>query len=180
MVGLAAIAELFGGNAGTEELQAFYPIRPNCLADIPKTRFRPRVTIFYCSWCDLASVRKTLSARRWHAAFFEDGHLDIEKVLRTNPTRSMPFFEFYLYLVDHCDSTFRVNHPREMYAIWKTKCKNMVLVIGSGKYITRPIIIDDGQSIEGEDCRVTSAVSDKKVVHWMLFPHQIGMYGLIF
>ena len=25
---------------------------------------------------------KTLSARRWHAAFSEDGHLDIEKVLR--------------------------------------------------------------------------------------------------
>ena len=47
MVGWAAIAEIFGRNAGTEELEAFYPIRPECIADIPKTRFRPRVCIFY-------------------------------------------------------------------------------------------------------------------------------------
>ncbi|KAG8489674.1 hypothetical protein CXB51_017639 [Gossypium anomalum] len=210
MVGLAAIAELFGGNAGTEELEAFYPIRPDCLADIPKTRFRPR-------------VGKTLSARRWHAAFSEDGHLDIEKVLRRiqrggiHPSIKGFVWEFllgcfdpnstfddrnqlreqrsflhsqclascfppliindilFLRMVDHCDSTFRANHPRERYAMWKTECQNMVPVIGSGKYITRPIITDDGQPIEGEDCHVTSAVSDKKVAHWMLFLHQIGL-----
>lgn len=42
------------------------------------------------NWCmDFRSLNvlssqagKTLSARRWHAAFSEDGHLDIAKVLR--------------------------------------------------------------------------------------------------
>ncbi|KHF99467.1 TBC1 domain family member 15 [Gossypium arboreum] len=172
MVGLAAIAELFGGNAGTEELEAFYPIRPDCLADIPKTRFRPR-------------VGKTLSARRWHAAFSEDGHLDIEKVLRRiqrggiHPSIKGFVWEFLLGCFDP-NSTFDDRNQlreqrRERYAMWKTECQNMVPVIGSGKYITRPIITDDGQPIEGEDCHVTSAVSDKKVAHWMLFLHQIGL-----
>ncbi|TYJ28178.1 hypothetical protein E1A91_A07G241200v1 [Gossypium mustelinum] len=173
MVGLAAIVELFGGNAGTEELEAFYPIRPDCLADIPKTRFRPR-------------VGKTLSARRWHAAFSEDGHLDIEKVLRRiqrggiHPSIKGFVWEFLLGCFDP-NSTFDDRNQlreqrRERYAMWKTECQNMVPVIGSGKYITRPIITDDGQPIEGEDCHVTSAVSDnKKVAHWMLFLHQIGL-----
>ncbi|KAG4139861.1 hypothetical protein ERO13_D07G220700v2 [Gossypium hirsutum] len=171
MVGLAAIAELFGGNAGIEELEAFYPIRRDCLADIPKTRFRPR-------------VGKTLSARRWHAAFSEDGHLDIEKVLRRiqrggiHPSIKGFVWEFLLGCFDP-NSTFDDRNQlreqrRERYAMWKTECQNMVPVIGSGKYITRPIITDDGQPIEGEDCHVTSAVSDKKVAHWMLFLHQIA------
>ncbi|MBA0549401.1 hypothetical protein Golob_020436 [Gossypium lobatum] len=175
MVGLAAIAELFRGNAGIEELEAFYPIRRDCLADIPKTRFRPR-------------VGKTLSARRWHAAFSEDGHLDIEKVLRRiqrggiHPSIKGFVWEFLLGCFDP-NSTFDDRNQlreqrRERYAMWKTECQNMVPVIGSGKYITRPIITDDGQPIEGEDCHVTSAVSDKKVAHWMLFLHQIGMYGV--
>ncbi|MBA0704985.1 hypothetical protein Golax_017206, partial [Gossypium laxum] len=172
MVGLAAIAELFRGNAGIEELEAFYPIRRDCLADIPKTRFRPR-------------VGKTLSARRWHAAFSEDGHLDIEKVLRRiqrggiHPSIKGFVWEFLLGCFDP-NSTFDDRNQlreqrRERYAMWKTECQNMVPVIGSGKYITRPIITDDGQPIEGEDCHVTSAVSDKKVAHWMLFLHQIGL-----
>ncbi|XP_012442944.1 uncharacterized protein LOC105767908 isoform X1 [Gossypium raimondii] len=172
MVGLAAIAELFGGNAGIEELEAFYPIRRDCLADIPKTRFRPR-------------VGKTLSARRWHAAFSDDGHLDIEKVLRRiqrggiHPSIKGFVWEFLLGCFDP-NSTFDDRNQlreqrRERYAMWKTECQNMVPVIGSGKYITRPIITDDGQPIEGEDCHVTSAVSDKKVAHWMLFLHQIGL-----
>ncbi|XP_052490012.1 uncharacterized protein LOC105767908 isoform X2 [Gossypium raimondii] len=171
MVGLAAIAELFGGNAGIEELEAFYPIRRDCLADIPKTRFRPR-------------VGKTLSARRWHAAFSDDGHLDIEKVLRRiqrggiHPSIKGFVWEFLLGCFDP-NSTFDDRNQlreqrRERYAMWKTECQNMVPVIGSGKYITRPIITDDGQPIEGEDCHVTSAVSDKKVAHWMLFLHQIA------
>lgn len=62
--------------------------------------------------------------------------------------------------------------------MWKTECQNMVSVIGSGNFITTPIITDDGQPIEVEGCRVTSAVSDKKVAQWMLILHQIGMYGV--
>ncbi|XVF21550.1 hypothetical protein REPUB_Repub12eG0099400 [Reevesia pubescens] len=59
--------------------------------------------------------------------------------------------------------------------MWKTECQNMVPVVGSGKFITTPIITDDGQPIEVEGCNVTSAVSDKKVAHWMLSLHQIGL-----
>ncbi|XVF21549.1 hypothetical protein REPUB_Repub12eG0099400 [Reevesia pubescens] len=172
MVGFAAIAEMFGRKAGTEELEAFYPIRRECLADIPKTRFRPR-------------AGKTLSARRWHAAFSEDGHLDMAKVLRRiqrggiHPSIKGLVWEFLLGCFDP-NSSFEDRNQlrqqrRERYGMWKTECQNMVPVVGSGKFITTPIITDDGQPIEVEGCNVTSAVSDKKVAHWMLSLHQIGL-----
>ncbi|EOX94386.1 Ypt/Rab-GAP domain of gyp1p superfamily protein isoform 3 [Theobroma cacao] len=59
--------------------------------------------------------------------------------------------------------------------MWKTECQNMVPVIGSGKFITTPIITDDGQPIEDGGWHVTSAVADKKVAQWMLSLHQIGL-----
>lgn len=126
MVCWAAIAEIFGRNAGTEELEAFYPIRPECIADVPKIRFRPRVWIFYsslflpkfqfnslfivryifittcaCVTYLFSQVGKTLSARRWQAAFSEDGHLDIARVLR-RIQRGVYFFlakmTIYIYI----------------------------------------------------------------------------------
>lgn len=30
-------------NSGSGELEAFFPLRPECQADVPKTRFKPRV-----------------------------------------------------------------------------------------------------------------------------------------
>lgn len=42
LVGLA-IAGVFGRTAGTEELDAFYPIRLERIANVPKNRFRLRV-----------------------------------------------------------------------------------------------------------------------------------------
>ncbi|XP_020539281.1 GTPase-activating protein GYP7 isoform X4 [Jatropha curcas] len=57
----------------------------------------------------------------------------------------------------------------------------MVPVIGSGKFITTPIITDDGQPIidpstnNDQGGHVNNAVSDKKVIQWMLFLHQIGL-----
>ncbi|XVE72902.1 hypothetical protein DITRI_Ditri11bG0075500 [Diplodiscus trichospermus] len=172
MVGWAAISEMFGRNAGTEELEAFYPIRPECVADIPKTRFRPR-------------AGKTLSARRWHAAFSEDGHLDIAKVLRRiqrggiHPSIKGVVWEFLLGCFDP-NSSFEDRNQlrqqrRERYGMWKTECQNMVPIIGSGTFITTPIITDDGQPIEVEGSQVASAVSDKKVAQWMLSLHQIGL-----
>ncbi|XP_022758461.1 TBC1 domain family member 15-like isoform X2 [Durio zibethinus] len=170
--GWAAISKMFGKNPGTEELEAFYPIRPECIADVPKTRFRPR-------------AGKTLSARRWHAAFSEDGHLDIAKVLRRiqrggiHPSIKGLVWEFLLGCFDP-NSSFEDRNQlrqqrRERYGMWKTECQNMVPVIGSGKFITTPIITDNGQPIEVEGCNVTSAVSDKKVAQWMLSLHQIGL-----
>ncbi|KAF2294918.1 hypothetical protein GH714_027013 [Hevea brasiliensis] len=102
--------------------------------------------------CKLAG--KTLSPRRWHASFSEDGHLDIAKVLR------------------------RIQRG-EQYNTWKDECKKLVPVIGSGKFITTPIITDDGQSImdsstnNAQGGHVNNAVSDKKVIQWMLVLHQI-------
>ncbi|XP_038996416.1 TBC1 domain family member 15-like [Hibiscus syriacus] len=51
----------------------------------------------------------------------------------------------------------------------------MVPVIGSGKFITTPIITDDGQPVELEGEPVISSVPDKKVAQWMYFLHQIGL-----
>ncbi|KAK8565275.1 hypothetical protein V6N12_058842 [Hibiscus sabdariffa] len=221
------MAKMFGKKAGTEELETFYPIKPDCVADVPKTRFKPR-------------AGKTLSGRRWHAAFSEEGRLDMAKVLRRiqrglQPTQIIKEWEFKLttlrlfpnpiHVIMPLHSDFEVVnqlynhnntdislclftvgiHPsikglvwefllgcydpnstfddrnelrqqrRERYGIWKTECQNMVSVIGTGDFITTPIITDDGQPIEVEGCRVTSAVSDKKVAQWMLSLHQIGL-----
>ncbi|XP_039039429.1 TBC1 domain family member 15-like [Hibiscus syriacus] len=166
------MAKIFGKKDGTEELETFYPIRPECVADMPKTRFRPR-------------AGKTLSGRRWHTAFSEEGRLDMAKVLRRiqrggiHPSIKGLVWEFLLGCYDP-NSTFEDRNElrqqrRERYAMWKTECQNMVSVIGTGDFITTPIITDDGQPIEVEGCNVISAVSDKKVAQWMLSLHQIGL-----
>ncbi|GMI76150.1 hypothetical protein like AT4G28550 [Hibiscus trionum] len=163
---------MFFKAAGTEELDAFYPIRPDCVANVPKTRFRPR-------------AGKTLSERRWHAAFTADGHLDMEKVLRRiqrggiHPSIKGAVWEFLLGCFDP-ESNFDHRNQlrqerRERYDTWKTECQNMVPVIGSGKFITTPIITDDGQPIEVEGVPVISSVPDKKAAQWMLLLHQIGL-----
>ncbi|KAE8686107.1 Ypt/Rab-GAP domain of gyp1p superfamily protein isoform 5 [Hibiscus syriacus] len=172
MVDWATISGIFGRNAGAEELDSFYPIRPECLADIQKTRFRPR-------------VGKTLSSRRWHAAFSEDGHLDIEKVLRRiqrggiHPSIKGLVWEFLLGCFDP-NSTFDERNQlreqrRERYGMWKTECQKIVRVIGSGKFITEPIITDDGQPIGVVCGDVPPDVSDQKVAQWMRSLHQIGL-----
>ncbi|KAE8681759.1 Ypt/Rab-GAP domain of gyp1p superfamily protein isoform 5 [Hibiscus syriacus] len=166
------MAKIFGKKAGTEELETFYPIRPECVADMPKTRFKPR-------------AGKTLSGRRWHAAFSEEGRLDMAKVLRRiqrggiHPSIKGLVWEFLLGCYDP-NSTFEDRNElrqqrRERYAMWKTECQNMVSVIGTGDFISTPIITDDGQPIEAEGCNVISSVSDKKVAQWMLSLHQIGL-----
>lgn len=57
----------------------------------------------------------------------------------------------------------------------------MVPVIGSGKFITTPIITDDGQPIidsssnKDQEGHVNSAFSENNVIQWMLVLPQIGM-----
>ncbi|XP_050149667.1 rab GTPase-activating protein 22-like isoform X3 [Malus sylvestris] len=171
------MALFFMKKASTAELDAFYPIKPECQVDIPKTRFRLR-------------AGKTLSERRWHAAFSEDGHLDIAKVLRriqrggVHPAIKGVVWEFLLGCFDP-NSTFDERNQlrqrrREQYNRLKAECQKMVPVIGSGKFITTPIITDDGQPTEeSENGNMTGAAnhasSDKKVIQWKLFLHQIGL-----
>lgn len=61
--------------------------------------------------------------------------------------------------------------------MWKAECQKMVSVIGSGKFVTTPLIGDDG---EPTDPSVVGAKpSDNKVLQWMQLLHQIGMYMLL-
>ncbi|KAJ4844047.1 hypothetical protein Tsubulata_013453 [Turnera subulata] len=164
--------------SGAEDLGVYYPIRPDCEAEIPKTRFKPR-------------AGKTLSERRWNAAFSPDGRLDIEKVLRriqrggVHPAIKGSVWEFLLGCFDP-NSTFEERQElrekrREKYKKWKAECQNMVPVIGSGKFITTPIITADGEPIinspvkDDQGGSLSGTVSDKKVIDWMLFLHQIGL-----
>ncbi|XP_062080188.1 rab GTPase-activating protein 22 isoform X1 [Humulus lupulus] len=181
MIGCQNMASLFMRKASTAELEIFYPIRTECQEDVPKTRFKLR-------------AGKTLSARRWHAAFSEDGHLDIAKVLRriqrggVHPSIKGAVWEFLLGCYDP-NSTYEERNilrqrRREQYGSWKAECQKMVPVIGSGKYITAAIITDDGRPMEdstidnmvdSEVMSTSSIISDKKVIQWKLLLHQIGL-----
>lgn len=172
MVGCGGLTEIVDimKRTGAEDLGDFYPIRPDCQADTPKPRFKPR-------------AGKTLSERRWNAAFSEDGHLDIEKVLRriqrggVHPAIKGSVWEFVLGCFDP-NSTYEERNQlrqcrREQYIRWKAECQHMVPVIGSGKLITTPIITDAGQPVI--DSAINSCFSDKRSIQWMLALHQIGL-----
>lgn len=167
--------------ASTAELETFYPIRPECQEDVPKTRFKLR-------------AGKTLSARRWKAAFSQDGRLDIASVLRriqrggVHPSIKGVVWEFLLGCYDP-NSTFEERNflrqrRREQYRTWKVECQKMVPIIGSGKFVTTPIVANDGKLMEeskNDSMRdngsmpTSSLNSDKKVIQWKLSLHQIGL-----
>uniref|UniRef100_A0A1D1XDE4 TBC1 domain family member 15 n=1 Tax=Anthurium amnicola TaxID=1678845 RepID=A0A1D1XDE4_9ARAE len=122
----------------------FYAVRPEC-GDVPKTRFKIK-------------AGKTLSARRWHAAFSPEGYLDIGKTLSRiqrggiHPSIRGEVWEFLLGCCDP-ESTFDDRdqlrqHRREQYARWKEECREMDSVVGSGRIITAPIITEDGEPIQ--------------------------------
>ncbi|XP_009621854.1 rab GTPase-activating protein 22-like isoform X1 [Nicotiana tomentosiformis] len=178
-------------NSSSEELDSYYPVRPECLADVPKTRFKAR-------------VGKTLSERRWNAAFSKEGYLDIAGVLRRiqrggiHPSIKGAAWEFLLGCFDP-ESTFQERNQlrqqrREQYAAWKSECQKIVPVIGSGKIITSAIVSDDGQPIVSDDGQpieyatstsksqdnndatpVDNGDFDKKMIQWKLSLHQIGL-----
>lgn len=56
------------------------------------------------------------------------------------------YSDFLGYCLVKCHSYFYIF--REQYAKWKEQCCQMFPVIGSGRYITAPIITDDGQPIQ--------------------------------
>nr|POE45553.1 hypothetical protein CFP56_39555 [Quercus suber] len=49
---------------------------------------------------------------------------------------------------------------------WKEECGQMFPVVGSGRFITAPIITEDGAN-------GLETVKDKKAIQWMLTLHQI-------
>ncbi|KAI3526592.1 hypothetical protein L2E82_00299 [Cichorium intybus] len=163
-----------GGNSANGDMEAYFPIRPECQELVPKTRFKPK-------------VGKTLSERRWNAAFDKDGRLDIAAVLRRiqrggiHPSIKGAVWEFLLGCYDP-NSTSQEREElrkkrREQYASWKEECKKMAPIVGSGKLVMSPIVTDDGKPIDddGIDPPESDADSDKKVTQWKLSLHQIGL-----
>lgn len=73
---------------------------------------------------------------------------------------------------------------REKYAELKAECKKMVPIFGTGKFITTPIVNNDGEPVEGEAGNLngsmpdTAGVTDKEVIQWKLSLSQIGLYFL--
>ncbi|XP_016182997.1 TBC1 domain family member 17 [Arachis ipaensis] len=57
--------------------------------------------------------------------------------------------------------------------MWKAECQRMVPMIGSGKFITTPLIDEDGYPIDKSLIGVQP--SNKKVLQWMQVLHQIGL-----
>ncbi|XP_073302282.1 rab GTPase-activating protein 22-like isoform X3 [Primulina huaijiensis] len=168
-------------SSAVEELDAYYPIRPECQADAPRTRFKAR-------------VGKTLSPRRWNASFSEDGHLDIAGVLRRiqrggiHPLIKGEVWEFLLGCFDPNSALDERNvvrqRRREQYAAWKSECQQLVPVIGSGNLVTTPIINDDGHLIQDpsvsgnheDNAFLSNGVSsDQSTIQWKLGLPQIGL-----
>lgn len=73
---------------------------------------------------------------------------------------------------------------REQYDEWKSECQKMVPVVGSGKFLTTPIVTDDGQPIEdtpgthGDQQGNQDPAFEKKVIQWKQVLPQIGMQSI--
>ncbi|POO00435.1 Rab-GTPase-TBC domain containing protein [Trema orientale] len=123
---------------------SFYQVRPEC-TDVPKTRFKIK-------------AGKTLSVRKWQAAFTPEGYLDIGKTLSriqrggVHPSIRGEVWEFLLGCYDP-KSTFEEREQirqrrRVQYLRWKEECRQLFPVIGSGRFITAPVVTEDGQPIQ--------------------------------
>lgn len=123
---------------------SFYETRPEC-TDVPKTRFKIK-------------AGKTLSARKWHSAFTSDGQLDIGKTLGriqrggVHPSIRGEVWEFLLGCYDPrstSDGREEIRQRRRLqYAKWKEDCRQMFPIIGSGRFITAPMVTEEGVPIQ--------------------------------
>ena len=73
---------------------------------------------------------------------------------------------------------------RERYYTWKEECHKMVPLVGSGKFVAMAIVAEDSQpleesSAENQESLVKTAVTDKRVLQWMLVLSQIGLVGCL-
>jgi len=56
----------------------------------------------------------------------------------------------------------------------------MVPLVGSGKFVTMAVVAEDGQpleesSVDNQEWVVKTAITDKRVLQWMLVLSQIGI-----
>ncbi|GFP79157.1 GTPase-activating protein gyp7 [Phtheirospermum japonicum] len=182
--------------AGTPA-DSYYQVRPECGDDVPQSKFRIK-------------AGKTLSPRKWNAAFSSEGYLDIGKTLSrihrggVHPSIRGEVWEFLLGCYDP-KSTFdereQIRQRRRVnYALLKEECHEMFPLVGSGKYVTAPIVTEDGEPTQDpivlqqinleKVCLATTDASrgsqmtkqlnghgpmDKKEIQWKLTLHQIGL-----
>nr|XP_043610308.1 rab GTPase-activating protein 22-like [Erigeron canadensis]XP_043610309.1 rab GTPase-activating protein 22-like [Erigeron canadensis] len=174
---LRIISSNFHSNSSKSEngdMESFFPVRPECREHVPNTRFKPK-------------VGKTLSERRWNAAFDKDGRLDIAGVLRRiqrggiHPSIKGAVWEFLLGCYDPNSTSEERDQlrqkRREQYASWKEQCKKIVPIVGSGKFVMTPLVNEDEEPVEDNVIVDTKSVddSDEKVTRWKLSLHQIGL-----
>uniref|UniRef100_A0A7N0VAN0 Rab-GAP TBC domain-containing protein n=1 Tax=Kalanchoe fedtschenkoi TaxID=63787 RepID=A0A7N0VAN0_KALFE len=122
-----------------------FKVRPEYADDVPKTRFKIK-------------IGKTLSRRKWQAAFSTEGHLDIGKTLNriqrggVHPSIRGEVWEFLLGCYDPLSSFDDREHIRQkrraQYALWKDECHKLFPIIGSGRFVTAPIINEEGKPIQ--------------------------------
>ncbi|XP_057506643.1 uncharacterized protein LOC130789883 isoform X1 [Actinidia eriantha] len=123
---------------------SFYEVRPEC-TDVPKTKFKIK-------------AGKTLSVRKWQAAFTPEGQLDIGRTLSRihrggiHPSIRGEVWEFLLGCYDP-KSTFEEREQirqrrRAQYAVLKEECRHIFPLVGSGRFITAPVITEDGDPIK--------------------------------
>ncbi|KAK1440030.1 hypothetical protein QVD17_05855 [Tagetes erecta] len=168
---------------------SFYEIRAGC-TDVPPTKFRIK-------------AGKTLSVKRWRAAFTPEGYLDIGKCLNRiyrggiHPSIRGEVWEFLLGCYDP-KSTFDEREKirqrrRDQYAELKESCSRMFPVVGSGKFITARVITANGDPLQDpvalldttlenlptpqsqESDTVDSQEHNKEIIQWKLALHQIGL-----
>ncbi|KAL8136444.1 hypothetical protein V2J09_002445 [Rumex salicifolius] len=182
------------GSAG-EPADSYYRVKSDS-TDLPKSKFRIK-------------AGKTLSVRKWQAAFSSEGYLDIGKILGRirnggiHPQIKGEVWEFLLGCYDP-HSTFeeraQIRQKRRVqYAQWKGICRQMFPLIGSGKYITAPVITEKGEPIQdplvileanignGDPADTTASGGNRapileneketnnKIIQWKLTLHQIGL-----
>ncbi|KAL8195542.1 hypothetical protein R6Q57_025945 [Mikania cordata] len=144
---------------------SFYEVRAEC-TDVPKTKFKIK-------------YGKTLSVRKWRSAFSREGRLDIGQTLGRiyrggiHPTIRGEVWEFLLGCFDP-KSTYEERKEirlarREEYVRLKELCKYMFPLVGSGKFITAPVIKEDDSAMS------YYKEKDKKIIQWKLTLHQIGL-----
>ncbi|KAG9153816.1 hypothetical protein Leryth_005932 [Lithospermum erythrorhizon] len=170
---------------------SFYEVRAEC-TDVPKSKFRIK-------------SGKTLSVRKWQAAFSPEGYLNIAKTLRRihrggiHPSIRGEVWEYLLGCYDP-NSTFEEREQirqrrRDQYSVLKEKCRIMFPVIGSGRFITAPIITESGDPIQDPlvlqeanaakeaayrnqksgNLFVSIKETDKQIIEWKRTLHQIGL-----
>ncbi|KAI3466219.1 hypothetical protein Pfo_022882 [Paulownia fortunei] len=185
-------------DAGTPA-DSYYQVRAEC-TDVPQSKFRIK-------------AGKTLSARKWNAAFSPEGCLDIGKTLSRihrggiHPSIRGEVWEFLLGCYDpksSFDERQQIRQRRRVkYEILKAECKQMFPLIGSGRFVTAPIITENGEPTQDpivlqqinlgkEPASLTeendasngsqmgqqpngNGSMDKKEIEWKLTLHQIGL-----